>query len=149
MHLGIRTADCHMSRPAEPIAVPRSPRHLCRKELSPTSRTREEVVIYHHAVTKAVAQEHVRDLIAQATADRLAARPNFSWRRHLAQWARRLGRVERKVHRDAHRETSILTANRQDTPNAGGVERVEFHAHSDQNLDLQRDALSFDEMRPA
>ena len=82
-------------------------------------------MIYHHAVTKAVAQEHVRDLIAQATADRVAAQKRARWLRQLSHWARRLRGAERKVRRDAHYETSIVTVHRQDTTDAGAVGRAE------------------------
>ena len=84
-------------------------------------------MIHHHAVSKAAAQEHVRDLIAQATAGRVAARPKPRWSRHVAEWVQRLVRTERQVHRDAHHKAIIPTANRPDTPTAGGVKRVQVH----------------------
>ncbi len=82
-------------------------------------------MIYHHAVTKAVAQEHVRGLIAQATADRVAAQKKARWLRHLSHWARRLRGAERKVRLDARHETSIVTVHRQDATDADAVGRVQ------------------------
>jgi hypothetical protein len=79
-------------------------------------------MIYHHAMSKAVAQEHIRELIAQGTEGHVAAHRRARWFRHLSQWARRLGGAGRKVRRDAHHETSILSAHRQDAPTAGAVE---------------------------
>ena len=68
MHLGMRTAEPHRCRPD-------------RRSLASRSNKGEEPVIYHHAIVAAAAQERVKDLIAQSSADRLAESAKTTGRR--------------------------------------------------------------------
>ena len=55
-------------------------------------------MLYHHAITSAVARDRTEALIAQAAADGPAGKPDTARTSRLFRWSRRLaGRVTRHV----------------------------------------------------